>query len=41
MLFADDRFEVSTNKLVFMELELKLKNKNTAFTRVVNGQVVI
>ncbi|XP_076617902.1 structural maintenance of chromosomes flexible hinge domain-containing protein 1 [Chaetodon auriga] len=39
VLFADDRFKVSTNKLTFMELELKLKNKDTThFTRVVNGQ---
>ncbi|XP_070842775.1 structural maintenance of chromosomes flexible hinge domain-containing protein 1 [Chaetodon trifascialis] len=39
VLFADDRFKVSTNKLTFMELELKLKNKDaTHFTRVVNGQ---
>ncbi|XP_041817440.1 structural maintenance of chromosomes flexible hinge domain-containing protein 1 [Chelmon rostratus] len=37
-LFADGRFKVSTNKLTFLELELKLKNKGTIFTRVVNGQ---
>ncbi|XP_044033095.1 structural maintenance of chromosomes flexible hinge domain-containing protein 1 isoform X2 [Siniperca chuatsi] len=38
VLFTDDRFQVSTNKLTFMDLELKLKNKNTIFTCVVNGQ---
>ncbi|XP_070783878.1 structural maintenance of chromosomes flexible hinge domain-containing protein 1 [Enoplosus armatus] len=38
LLFTDDRFQVSTNKLTFMDLELKLKNKDTIFTRVVNGQ---
>lgn len=39
MLFTDDKFQVSTNKLTFMDLELKLKNKDTIFTRIVNGQV--
>ncbi|XP_030635022.1 structural maintenance of chromosomes flexible hinge domain-containing protein 1 [Chanos chanos] len=38
VLFANDRFQVSTNKLTFMDLELKLKDKETIFTRVVNGQ---
>ncbi|KAM7390298.1 hypothetical protein PAMA_008462 [Pampus argenteus] len=38
VLFTDDGFTVSTNKLTFMELELKLKDKNTIFTHVVNGQ---
>uniref|UniRef100_A0A8D0A6M4 Structural maintenance of chromosomes flexible hinge domain containing 1 n=1 Tax=Sander lucioperca TaxID=283035 RepID=A0A8D0A6M4_SANLU len=38
VLFTDDRFMVSTNKLTFMELELILKNKDTIFTRIVNGQ---
>ncbi|XP_074477552.1 structural maintenance of chromosomes flexible hinge domain-containing protein 1 [Sebastes fasciatus] len=37
-LFTDDRFQVSTNKLTYMELELKLKHKETIFTRIVNGQ---
>ncbi|XP_062987369.1 structural maintenance of chromosomes flexible hinge domain-containing protein 1 [Elgaria multicarinata webbii] len=37
-LFTNDKFQVSTNKLTFMDLELKLKDKNTLFTRVVNGQ---
>ncbi|XP_029313476.1 structural maintenance of chromosomes flexible hinge domain-containing protein 1 [Cottoperca gobio] len=38
VLFTDDKFPVSTNKLTFMELEMKLKHKDTFFTRVVNGQ---
>ncbi|XP_061452282.1 structural maintenance of chromosomes flexible hinge domain-containing protein 1 isoform X2 [Rhineura floridana] len=37
-LFTNDKFQVSTNKLTFMDLELKLKDKNTLFTRIVNGQ---
>lgn len=41
VLFTDDKFEVSTNKLHFMELELKLKDKSAIFTRIVNGQVAI
>lgn len=39
VLFANDIFKVSTNKLTFMDLELLLKNKDTFFTRVVKGQV--
>ncbi|XP_005997938.1 structural maintenance of chromosomes flexible hinge domain-containing protein 1 isoform X1 [Latimeria chalumnae] len=38
VLFTNDKFQVSTNKLTFMDLELKLKDKNSLFTRVVNGQ---
>ncbi|XP_042299149.1 structural maintenance of chromosomes flexible hinge domain-containing protein 1-like isoform X1 [Sceloporus undulatus] len=38
VLFTNDKFQVSTNKLTFMDLELKLKDKNTLFTRIVNGQ---
>ncbi|KAK1885165.1 Structural maintenance of chromosomes flexible hinge domain containing protein 1 [Dissostichus eleginoides] len=38
VLFTDDRFPVSTNKLTFMELELKLKHRDTFFTRIVKGQ---
>ncbi|XP_034718465.1 structural maintenance of chromosomes flexible hinge domain-containing protein 1 isoform X1 [Etheostoma cragini] len=38
VLFTDDTFMVTTNKLTFMELELMLKNKDTIFTRIVNGQ---
>lgn len=39
VLFANDRFQVSTNKLTFMDLELRLRDKDTIFTRVHNGQV--
>lgn len=38
VLFANDRFQVSTNKLTFMDLELQLRDKDTIFTRVNNGQ---
>ncbi|XP_042366251.1 structural maintenance of chromosomes flexible hinge domain-containing protein 1 [Plectropomus leopardus] len=38
VLFTDDNFKVSTNKLTFMDLEQKLKNKDTIFIHVVNGQ---
>ncbi|XP_073343954.1 structural maintenance of chromosomes flexible hinge domain-containing protein 1 [Pagrus major] len=38
VLFTDDRFQVSNNKLTFMDLEQRLKQKETMFTRVVNGQ---
>lgn len=38
VLFANDRFQVSTNKLTFMDLELQLNDKETIFTRVHNGQ---
>ncbi|XP_054478573.1 structural maintenance of chromosomes flexible hinge domain-containing protein 1 [Anoplopoma fimbria] len=37
-LFSDDKFQVTTNKLTFMDLELKLKQKGTFFTRIVNSQ---
>ncbi|XP_062836537.1 structural maintenance of chromosomes flexible hinge domain-containing protein 1 isoform X2 [Anolis carolinensis] len=38
VLFTNDKFQVSTNKLTFMDLEIRLKDKNTIFTRIVNGQ---
>ncbi|KAM9713045.1 structural maintenance of chromosomes flexible hinge domain-containing protein 1 [Menidia menidia] len=38
VLFTDDRFQVSTNKLHFMDLELKLKDKETIFTPILNPQ---
>uniref|UniRef100_A0A3Q1HAF3 SMC hinge domain-containing protein n=1 Tax=Anabas testudineus TaxID=64144 RepID=A0A3Q1HAF3_ANATE len=38
VLFTDDKLEVSTNKLTFTDLELKLKKKETIFTYTVNGQ---
>lgn len=31
--FTNDKFQVSTNKLTFMDLELKLKDKNTLFSK--------
>ncbi|KAM4026795.1 structural maintenance of chromosomes flexible hinge domain-containing protein 1 [Anomaloglossus baeobatrachus] len=37
-LFANDKFEVSTNKLTFLDLGIKLQDKNTIFTRITNGQ---
>uniref|UniRef100_A0ABM0MF63 Structural maintenance of chromosomes flexible hinge domain-containing protein 1-like n=1 Tax=Saccoglossus kowalevskii TaxID=10224 RepID=A0ABM0MF63_SACKO len=38
VLWTNDKFQVSTNKLTFLDLELKLKDKNTVFNRVVQGQ---
>uniref|UniRef100_A0A4W4DSS6 SMC hinge domain-containing protein n=1 Tax=Electrophorus electricus TaxID=8005 RepID=A0A4W4DSS6_ELEEL len=38
VLFTNDSFQVSTNKLTFMDLELQLRDKETIFTRVLNGQ---
>ena len=39
-LWTNDAFQVSTNKLTFMDLEVKIKDKNTIFSRVILGQVV-
>ena len=39
MLWTNDTFQVSTNKLTYLDLEMKLRDKNTVFTRVVNGHV--
>ncbi|XP_069368822.1 structural maintenance of chromosomes flexible hinge domain-containing protein 1 [Paralichthys olivaceus] len=38
VLFTNDKFQVTTNKLTFMDLEQKVKSKDTIFTRVVKGQ---
>ncbi|KAF6737652.1 Structural maintenance of chromosomes flexible hinge domain-containing protein 1, partial [Oryzias melastigma] len=38
VLFTNDKFSVSTNKLKFMELELKLRNKETIFTPILKDQ---
>ncbi|XP_073487531.1 structural maintenance of chromosomes flexible hinge domain-containing protein 1 [Aquarana catesbeiana] len=38
VLFTNDKFGVSTNKLTFLDLGLKLQDKNTLFTRILNGQ---
>uniref|UniRef100_UPI00358EB05B structural maintenance of chromosomes flexible hinge domain-containing protein 1 n=1 Tax=Myxine glutinosa TaxID=7769 RepID=UPI00358EB05B len=39
VLFTDDTFLVSTNKLTFIDLEHRLKEKNLLYTRIINGQV--
>ena len=38
-LWTNDAFQVSTNKLTFLDLEVKLKDKATVFNRVILGQV--
>ncbi|XP_019218618.1 structural maintenance of chromosomes flexible hinge domain-containing protein 1 isoform X2 [Oreochromis niloticus] len=38
VLFTDDNFQVTINKMTFMDLELKLKNNQTVFSLVQNGQ---
>ncbi|KAG7523924.1 structural maintenance of chromosomes flexible hinge domain-containing protein 1 [Solea senegalensis] len=38
VLFANDKFQVSTNKLTFIDLEQKVKSADTILTRVLNGQ---
>ncbi|XP_029384888.1 structural maintenance of chromosomes flexible hinge domain-containing protein 1 isoform X2 [Echeneis naucrates] len=38
VLFTDDRFQVTTNKLTFMDLEIRVKNKDTLFMRTYNGK---
>ncbi|XP_063339511.1 structural maintenance of chromosomes flexible hinge domain-containing protein 1 isoform X2 [Pelmatolapia mariae] len=38
VLFTDDNFQVTTNKMTFMDLELKLKNNQTIFSLILNGQ---
>ncbi|XP_061877558.1 structural maintenance of chromosomes flexible hinge domain-containing protein 1 isoform X1 [Entelurus aequoreus] len=38
VLFANDKFQVTTNKLTFIDLEVKLKSKDIIFTCDVNGQ---
>ncbi|XP_044184398.1 structural maintenance of chromosomes flexible hinge domain-containing protein 1-like [Acropora millepora] len=37
-LWTNDSFHVSTNKLTFMDLEVKIRDKNTMFSRVILGQ---
>ncbi|XP_030830808.1 structural maintenance of chromosomes flexible hinge domain-containing protein 1 [Strongylocentrotus purpuratus] len=37
-LFANSKFEVSTNKLTFIDFEMKLRDKSAVFQRVVGGQ---
>uniref|UniRef100_A0AAV2L7V1 SMC hinge domain-containing protein n=1 Tax=Knipowitschia caucasica TaxID=637954 RepID=A0AAV2L7V1_KNICA len=38
VLFTDDTFKVTENKFTFLDLEQKMKNKDTIFTVVVKGQ---
>nr|XP_057915298.1 structural maintenance of chromosomes flexible hinge domain-containing protein 1 isoform X2 [Doryrhamphus excisus] len=38
VLFTNDKFQVTMNKLTFIDLEVKLKSKDTIFTCTVNGQ---
>ncbi|XP_055997294.1 structural maintenance of chromosomes flexible hinge domain-containing protein 1-like isoform X2 [Ostrea edulis] len=38
VLFTNDNFQVSTNKLTFLDLEMRLREKSTIFSRIVNGQ---
>lgn len=38
VLWTNDSFQVSTNKLTFLDLENKLRDKNAVFTRVIGGQ---
>ncbi|XP_022088750.1 structural maintenance of chromosomes flexible hinge domain-containing protein 1-like [Acanthaster planci] len=38
VLWTNDKFEVSTNKLTFIDLEVRLKDKNTIFQKIVLGQ---
>ncbi|XP_039253574.2 structural maintenance of chromosomes flexible hinge domain-containing protein 1-like isoform X2 [Styela clava] len=37
-LFTNDKFKVSTNKLTFIDLEGKLRDRSTVFSRVILGQ---
>lgn len=37
VLWTNDKFQVSTNKLTFIDLEMKLKEKSTVFCRIING----
>ena len=39
VLWTNDKFQVSTNKLTFLDLELRLRDKNTLFSKVVGGMV--
>lgn len=35
VLWTNDKFQVSTNKLTFIDLELKLRDKDTTYARVI------
>ncbi|XP_071804006.1 structural maintenance of chromosomes flexible hinge domain-containing protein 1-like [Asterias amurensis] len=38
VLWTNDKFEISTNKLTFMDLEVRLRDKNTIFQKIILGQ---
>ncbi|KAK3088610.1 hypothetical protein FSP39_021256 [Pinctada imbricata] len=37
-LFTNDHFQVSTNKLTFIDLEMRMKEKSTIYARITNNQ---
>ncbi|CAH1772323.1 unnamed protein product, partial [Owenia fusiformis] len=37
VLWTNDKFQVSTNKLTFIDLEMRLRDKQTVFSRVISG----
>ena len=39
VLWTNDKFQVSTNKLTFIDLEVRLRDKNTAWSRVIGKNV--
>lgn len=39
VLWTNDKFQVSTNKLTFLDLGVRLKEKSTYFERITSGQV--
>ncbi len=39
VLWTNDKFQVSTNKLTFLDLEVRLRDKNTAWSRVIGKNV--
>ena len=41
VLWTNDKFQVSTNKLTFLDLEVRLRDKNTAWSRVIGKNVSV
>ena len=39
VLWTNDKFQVSTNKLTFIDLELRLRDKNTTYGRILGKNV--
>ena len=39
VLWTNDKFQVSTNKLTFLDLEMRLKEKQTAYLRIIGKNV--